>query len=66
MLCVALVDSKTFWTAGTSKATSLRAKAYRYLHRDLTESISRRSESMGSVISVELYFFYSLHDGTHG
>ncbi|CAN0866366.1 hypothetical protein LINGRAHAP2_LOCUS9253, partial [Linum grandiflorum] len=46
-----LVGDGSGWTASVSKATSFRCKAYRYLHRVLSESISGRTESMGDVLS---------------
>ncbi|CAN0858638.1 hypothetical protein LINGRAHAP2_LOCUS7375 [Linum grandiflorum] len=56
----ALVDDESCWTAGISKATSFRCKAFQYLHRAFTESISGWTESMGAVIKSELAFIYTL------
>ncbi|CAN0843545.1 hypothetical protein LINGRAHAP2_LOCUS3899 [Linum grandiflorum] len=61
-----LVDDESGWTAGVSKATNFWCKAYHYLHRVLTESISGRTESMGAVLNSELAFIYTLKDGSQG
>ncbi|CAN0847742.1 hypothetical protein LINGRAHAP2_LOCUS5140, partial [Linum grandiflorum] len=61
-----LVDDDSGWTDGVSKATSFWCKAYRYLHRVFTESISERTECMGDVFNSELAFIHTLEDGSQG